>query len=243
MRRWALALLVMISTAVIALPATTASPSSCFAEHLHEAMTLNRERAPVYERLSDGESRALSRRLIAGEVLSLLIAYPLEAWASVFWRYEIPILCRDFVPMAVTPPVQSTLTERRPDLTLFHDLDVDLIADRAREALATGGFLAAHAVLEQEIVALAAEPAFHCMSRHLLESAARVAWLAPQYDALAELQDVALTPSLLSRVVFELHLQSLRLGRDLDGRAAPLAADGLAIICGDVPAIDFRPSL
>ena len=243
MRRWSIVLLVIVSTAVLALPIATVPKASCFAEHLHEAMALNRARAEVYERLSDGESRSLSRRLIAGEVMSLFLAYPLEAWAAVFWRHDIPVLCRDFVSMTETPPVQTMLADRRPGLGEFHEIDTEAIADRTRVAFARGGFAGAHAVLEAEIALLTTEPAFHCMARHILESAARVAWLAPQYDALAAERGLTLSPSSLSQVLLELHLESLRLARDLDGRAAPLAADGVTIICRDVPPIDTRPEL
>ena len=243
MRRWALGLLMILSTAIVALPKVVLPQAPCFADHLHEAMTLNRARAPIYTRLSEGKSSALSWRLIAGEVLSLIVAYPLEAWAAVFWRHDIPVLCQDFVPMADTPPIQTQLSDRRPDLAQFRALDTDALAKRIRSALASDGFLAAHTVLESEIAALAMEPALHCMVRHLLESAARVAWLAPQYDALAVERDAWWTPSLLSRVLLELHLLSFSLGRDLDRRAAPLAADGVRIICDDVPTIATRPSL
>ena len=43
--------------------------------------------------------------------------------------------------------------------------------------------------------------------------------------------------------MIEVHLQALHLARDFDRRAAPLAARGIGIICGDVPAIDMRPAV
>jgi hypothetical protein len=242
MRRWAVILL-LLSTVVLAIPVTATPTAACFVDHLREAIALNRARADVYARLSEGESRSLSRRLVASELLTLGLAYPMEGAASIYWRAGIPILCEDFAPMSATLPVQTRLMEERPDLGAFQEADIDLIASRVREGMAADSFAGAHAALEHEIEALAVEPRFNCMTRHILESAARIAWLAPRYDALAGERDVKPAPSLLSRALLELHLQSLALARDLDGRAAPLASDGVSIICGDVPPIDTRPTL
>lgn len=241
MRRWVT--LLLLSTVVLAVPVAATPSAQCFVDHLREAIDLNRARAAVYARLSEGESRSLSRRIVASELLTLGLAYPMEAAASVYWRAGIPVLCEDFAPMAATPPVQTRLMDERPDLGAFQEVDIEAVASRVREAMASDSFAGAHAALEREIEALTVEPRFNCMTRHILESAARIAWIAPRYDALALERGVRPAPSLLSRALLELHLRSLSLTRDLDGRAAPLAADGIAIVCGDVPPIETRPAL
>lgn len=231
-------------------PAWAAEPQACLVAHLREAIALNRERAATYAALSDGTSRPLSRRLVASEMISLAAAYAAEALARFYWRADIPILCTDFVAMALSPPVQTELFEDRPDLSQFEPLDAEAVIARVRAPLIDGDFAAVHRQLEDEVEALSAEPRFHCMARHLLESAARMAWLAPQYDARAancRAQrpgcHIAVAPSKLSRAMIEVHLQALRLGRDFDQRAAPLAARGVGIICDDVPPIAMRPVL
>jgi hypothetical protein len=74
------------------------------------------------------------------------------------------------------------------------------------------------------------------MTRHLLESALRITNGARRYAAEAEARGVA-SPAGLSRALLSMHLTTLGEGARLDRRAAPLQAEGVPIICQDVPPI------
>ena len=74
------------------------------------------------------------------------------------------------------------------------------------------------------------------MTRHLLQSLARMAHLAPQYVAMAT--DAGLpSPARISARVMRLHLCALAAGQRVDRRAAPLQVAGVAIVQQDVPHI------
>lgn len=205
--------------------------------HLREAAAINRQRMPRYDSLSGGRSRGISRRLIWTERLGIVAAWYVDWRARPFQRAGIRIVCDDFVPMAHTPAFQPRAAGSPPPLADFVRADASGVRREVERAHRRGGWAAASAVLEREIETLAATPAYHCMLRHLLESAMRISNQAPRYVQEARARGVAESPDGLSRAVLDLHLLSLRDAATLDARAAPLQAEGIPILCQDVPPI------
>ncbi len=215
----------------------------CASEHLWDAIAINKARLPVYAMLSDQDSKTLSRLLIASEYAALFVAYPFEAKARYFWREGIPILCKDFVSMSTVKPMDGLLEAYPPSLSEFSPPDGVKMKNDLLRVLKSDGCIGVHHAIEGVLPELAEEPRFLCMTRHILESAARVAWLAPQYDEMAEEKGLKRKPSELSQAVLELHLKSIPLAVALDRRAAHLAARGVRVLCDDVPVIDVKPNL
>ena len=89
---------------------------------------------------------------------------------------------------------------------------------------------------------LAVVPRYHSLLRHMLESTARVAFLAPQYAAKAEALGID-SPVYLSVQLLKLHVNGLWAGVFLDKRAAPLQRKGVPIIANDIPPVDMSPNL
>lgn len=207
-----------------------------FAAHLEEAVRLNRERLPLYSRLTGGESERISRRLIRWERLALPVARWVDRRARPYNARGIGVVADDFVPMAATPEFR----ERAPDPPLPLSAFVPARARRIRRALAAalkaGGFDGVAAALRAELAALEAAPCYHCMLRHLLESMLRVARLAPVHAARAEAAGMESSAG-LSRLVLRLHLLALADAAKLDALAAPIQARGIPILCRDVPPV------
>jgi hypothetical protein len=228
--RWIVAALVLLA----AQPAR-AQDSGCMERHLREALTLNRARMPLYSELTSGRSRGISRRLIWAERLALPAAWYIDRRARRYQARGIAVVCGDFEPMDRTPAFRARV-ENPPPLSAFTPADARRIKRSVERAHRSGGFAAASAALTHEIEALADTPAFNCMTRHLLESALRISNGAQRYDADARARGVA-SPARLSRVLLTLHLQTLGEAARLDRRAAPIQAEGVPIICQDVPPI------
>ena len=217
-----------------------AQESGCMARHLREALRLNRERMPLYSELSGGRSRAISRRLIWAERLAMPAAWYVDWRARKFQRLGIPVVCADFEPMGRTPAFRPRADDP-PPLSAFAPADPGRIAQAVERAFRAGGFAGAGAALEGEIEVLSRVPGFHCMTRHLLESALRIANGAQRYAADAEARGVA-SPARLSRALLSMHLATLGEASRLDRRAAPLQAEGIPIVCQDVPPIPPHPA-
>jgi hypothetical protein len=216
--------------------ATVETPSSrCMEMHLREAAHLNRERMPRYSALSGGRSRGISRRLIWTERLAIPVAWYVDWRARNFVRAGIRVTCDDFVPMADTPAFRERIADP-PPLSAFVPSEPRRIRRTIGDAYRSGGFPAASTTIEREIEQLQTTPAFHCMMRHLLESALRISNQAPVYEAQARERGLR-SPAGVSRLMLNLHLSTLGEAAKLDRRAAPLQAAGMPIICQDVPPI------
>lgn len=219
----------MIMHTIASAPATGA-----FAHHLREAIALNRERAPRYAALTRGRSRRISRALIASELALLPIARWFDARAEPYERAGIPLVSSLFVPMAgaaAFAPYQPV-----PASKVMQAPVVSRIRAHARAAFARGGFPAAAAVLHVEVVRLESSPGTECMIRHLLESARRIAALAPVHAAAARHEDLP-DPTSLLHGLLRMHLWGLGAGAMLDAWARPLQVAGVPILAQDLPPI------
>lgn len=215
---------------------TAGAPSSrCMEIHLREAAHLNRQRMPLYSALTGGRSRGISRRLIWTERLAIPVAWYVDWRARKFLRAGVRVTCDDFVPMAHTPDFRERIADP-PPLSSFTPSDPRRIRRTIGEAYRSGGFPGASTAIEREIHPLQTTPVFHCMVRHLLESALRISNQASVYEAQARERGVR-SPGGVSRLMLTLHLSTLGEAATLDRRAAPLQAEGIPILCQDVPPI------
>ncbi len=206
-----------------------------FQTHLREAIEINKERLPSYARLTAGDSIPISRSLIRTEYISLPFAYYFDRRAAPLQASGIGFVQEEFVSMSTTPPFQEAF-DNPPRLADFSRRAGGAVARRIWTATRADGFAGARAVVENEISAIEDLPSFHCMLRHLLESALRIVELAPRHEQRAQ-QVGARSPSGLSRQLLRLHLLGLDGAARLDARAAPLQARGVPILYQDVPPI------
>jgi len=210
-----------------------------FEKHLREAIELNRARAPFYAALSGGASRAISRRLIRFERLLLPLARWLDHRATPYHRAGIPLLEALFMPMGTAPlfvphrRVVAATGGRRPVAAE--------VSRRIRDGYRREGFDGARLALEKELDVLSEQPCFDCMLRHLLESARRLAQVAPLHAEQARQQGLA-SPLWISTLLLRLHWRALKAVLRLDRRARPLQESGLAILFQDVPSIPPWPA-
>lgn len=219
--------------------ATDRTPSAhCMEHHLREAAELNRARMARYSALTGGRSRGISRRLIWAERAGIPMAWYVDWRAREFLAAGIRVVCDDYVPMAHTPAFAERIPDP-PPLSTFTPSNARRVRRAIRRAYREGGFPGASTAIEREIEALHAAPAFHCMTRHLLESALRISNRAPVYQAQARALGMK-SPAEVSRIMLDLHLFALAEAARLDRRAAPLQAGGVPIICQDVPPIPPR---
>ncbi len=198
-----------------------------------EAIALNEARAPLYSSLSDGASLAISRRLMVTERALLPVARWFDRRARRWERAGIPVLEEVFMPMETAPSFVARGREIRDPGNPPLDRSVrQRVLGRYRE----GGFEGAALALREAVDALMAEPGMDCLVRHLLESACRLALLAPGQLRAARERELP-SPRRLLALLLRLHLWGLGRARDLDEAARPLQARGIPILAQDLPPI------
>ena len=205
-----------------------------FERHIRDAIALNVSRAPLYVAMSGGASRSISRRLILAERVLLPVARWFDRQAEPYHRAGIPLLEAIFVSMETAPVFGSTQAVRADAAT--RQPHVSAIRRRLRSAFRAGGFEAVANALSAELTALAVTPNHECLLRHLLESARRIAVLAPaQIDSAREHR--LASPRWLLVLLLRMHLWGLGLAASLDARARPLQMRGIPILAQDLPPI------
>lgn len=220
-------------------------PHGCMATHLREAIALNRERMPRYAARTEGASERISRRLVATERQALLAAAYFDRRAEPYLRRGIGVVCEAFVPMALTPAYADSVDPRPgdgPEAAAVSLAPAGEVRGRVNRALRAEGFAGAARALEAEVARLAPAPRRHCMTRHLLESALRIAHVAPRHAEAAARARLP-SPEDDARRLLDLHLYALDDAAELDALAAPMQARGVPILCRDVPPIAPFPEL
>jgi hypothetical protein len=198
-----------------------------------DAIALNEARAPLYSLLSGGASLTISRRLILTERALLPVARWFDRRARGWERAGIPLLDEIFVSMKTAPPFAERAAEVRatgnPPLA-------GNVRQRVLRRYRDAGFEGAALALREAIDVLNAEPGVDCLVRHLLESAHRLALLAPRHIRAAREQQLP-SPRWLLSLLFRLHLWGLGRARELDALARPMQVRGIPILARDLPPI------
>jgi hypothetical protein len=227
-----------LSVLLLLLLITPRARAGCFSSHLREAIALNQAREPLYAALTGGKSKGVSVRLIAAERFSLLGAWVVERKAEKWEAVGVPALCADFVSMSLAPPFAA---HAEPAVLNGGPAPVASLAWKTEigDALARDGFPGVLRVVDEKIEQLRPERGYHCLVRHVLDSIARVAALAPGLEARS--QEKGFAPGALSELeaeVIQLNLLGLTMAEEIDRVAEPIQQSGVPILCQDVPPID-----
>jgi hypothetical protein len=213
--------------------------AECLSEHLEAAYTLNELRKPLYSELTEGESERISDFLIKEEKKAYWPARATEWTFRHHHRAGIPILCEDFIPMSQAPDF-SYDEDRTPLEEDYVSKDVDAIQERLLEAFDGRNF---NALGEQAVVELKdfSSTSYNCMTRHILESIGRSAFLAERYIEASDQMNLS-NPSFRLWVTLRIKIHSMSEVKQIDQWAAPIQKTGVPIICNDVPHIPIYSS-
>jgi len=209
--------------------------AGCFVDHIRDAIRSNRKRAPLYSQLSNGKSQKISRKLIFDERTTLLIAQYVEHQAQRYEEAGVPILCQGFVSMADTPSFQPFLSPDPAPLNDFVNTDANSVTQHIIQAYKKQQFAGVTEAVQDELSRLKSMN-YNCMQRHVLESIRRFSALAPAFSSSSQKRGLK-PPNKLVWKIIKLQLFALPTVLKLDESAAPLQAEGLPILCRDVPPI------
>ncbi len=218
-----------------------AIPSGNFVRHIRDAIALNKERLPLYSKLTDGASERISSRLLALERASLPFAWFLDRWGRKFQAAGIPILADDFVSMAgvatySNPPIHCHVASEKVFRKFGALLGEFRRAVRPRLSRKDfSGVAGAAAFFLGKLRALEEEGDCHfALSCHVIESIGLGARNAERYRLASD----GKTDS-LARAFLEVQLLGLRAFSSLDRPAQDCHVQGVGVLANDLPKIPF----
>lgn len=214
----------------------SASETHCISKHMREAIALNEERSVLYASATGGRSKPISESLIKLEKLVLATLPALEGLAVEYQKAGIPIFCLDVVSMSQTEKFVERVAAPVGVFQPFDGLSWTLVLGRA---LLEADDRKLEEQLERALEILNRNQSFNCMSRHMIESILRSVRLQPVYKRMS-LEKGMREPSRLMRVLIHTQISALAVVSHLDEQAATLNAEGIPIICRDVPYIESK---
>ncbi|MCB9091843.1 MAG: hypothetical protein H6621_03060 [Halobacteriovoraceae bacterium] len=209
---------------------------NCFRKHILDAIELNKQRKPLYEAISDGESKKISNKLISMEYLLIPISLYFDLSALRLQNKGVPLMCDEFIDMSETPPFTALDEIPKTQYNNLPTLSIEEKISQYREAMDQNSFTKISKLSEKYLKELEKYPSYFCLYRHFTESILRASNKAMQYQAMALKNEVKFDSSLSWRFI-DLQVSGLKRVNKIDILAAPLQFKGIPIICNDVPHI------
>lgn len=209
----------------------------CLEQHLKDAMTLNRARLGKYSALTQGASEEISHRLLGFEFVGLYPSVFLDWQAESYQKEGVSIICDELVSMSTVPEFVPKSTIDPEPLSKFVPLSPGDISAEIESAYENESFSGVTKAAQKWLAVANQTPSYHCLMRHFLDSIVRAANLAPLHVAQAQKLGETRSPADLSWEFIKMQLFGLSQMESIDELAAPIQAQGIPILCQDVPVI------
>lgn len=217
-------------------------PVNAFYEHVLTGLRSNKARRPVYEKLTQGGSRALLRKIIFLQRLFLPLAWLVDQRARRFQKRGIPIVAGDLVPVADLPAPETPPRYRgRLDPAVAKRLEAELQEFKRSfwDRVKAGDLLAATGLAHDQLIrvkALEAREGCHlAMVKHFLESVGLATLHLIGY--VRETRGEVLP---LGKAFIAVQLIPFRSALTVDLDAQVFHARGVGLVVNDIPAIPFE---
>ncbi len=201
-----------------------------FTDHVSESIVINQERLPIYREMTAGKSDRVFSKLIFWERAMIPYSMIYDQRAKIFQKAGVPVLKDEFVSMNAEfdPAVRNypiIEIEDIPWKKFRHELK-DLIQKKDQSGLLEKS----HAIVQE----MNKQPAYWCLTRHLVESIYRFAWFYPSRLKAAEEKGIR-SPARLLWDIMEFHLVGFPKFVKIDRLSAPIQKEGIPILCRELP--------
>ncbi len=204
--------------------------------HIKEAITLNKQRLPLYAELTNSKSIQFSKKLINYEKAILLTSWYVDWVGKKFQNAGIPFLKHEFVDIGLANLFSKTF----PPGFVFEEKLVPF----DKELLFSELIYAVKNNLDKWIISssneilsyLDKQPHVYHMTRHIIESIKRIAFLIPLHEKRAKYLSIE-APSQYSYLLLKAHLFLLNGAKTFDEDCAFIHNMGVPFIWQDLPKI------
>jgi len=209
-------------------------------QHLLEAIEINKERQPLYAKLTGKKSLKISRTLLFTEELSLISSYPLDTIAKYWQKRNVPVMVHEFIPMDQTPSFKESFDSDKDIFDKLPKLNTQLIQKDATKLYTDKNYQGLFDYLDKMISEMQEYPKHYCMIRHILESIRRGAYLTQLHIKRANELKVR-SPEKFCRYVLYNQIVIIHFSKLIDKWAHPIQKDGIPMVYQDVPYIPAKP--
>ena len=210
---------------------------------MRDAIKINEQRKQRYSELSNGESIAISEKLISFEKRLLFFSFTFANYdykSHLFDPYGINITCDDYVSMSSVEEFNDFWPEGAPQAKDYVNFNIKQAKRRLYNAYFDYQDLKQVLSVSMDLLKVVEkEKRYNCMVRHALESIARIAYMAPIHEATLEKKGESGAITLAREMAYG-HIFMLDTFDELDKMAEPLNTRGIPILCQDVPRIPLE---
>ncbi len=201
----------------------------CFQNHILESISINKTRQEVYSKLTEGKSNRIYRELIGYEKLSLTVATFFDLKAMPYQKAGMNIFCKEFKALIQSPRLLSQSPQES-----FSAINRKSIEQKISTALKTKETEKVKKASLEILEGLKTQPSYYCLSRHFIESIYRFAHFAPIWSKQAEEKGLK-DPSKMIFKVMKMHALGLKGTFAIDRKSQPIQAQGIPMLCAEVP--------
>lgn len=205
-------------------------------QHLKDAIAINKERMPLYGKLSNGETLPFSKKLIQYEKYGLKGAWFFDRVGKRFQKQGVPFLELEFVDMALTPKFSQTYPEEIDYTRPIEPIEMRSFSKTLHYQLRDNDFEGLVESCNVLLEDLEEQSHVYCMLRHLIESIRWIAHLAPINEAKCQVLNID-PPTPYVRFLINSHLFLLPESMKFDEQIAPIQNKGIPFVFQDLPTI------
>ena len=209
--------------------------------HLREAIEINQARAPLYAKLTNGESTKISNALLQSEKLSLTTSLPMDKSASYWQKRGVPVFVHEFIPMDQTPDFAEHFSDMDGITSEFPHFPTDQVMSDLLKNLKADDYASVSALTKNVLEELNTTPKHLCLIRHLIESIHRGANLLPLHLEKTKEKNLFFSPKKLCHYLLWAQTVAIKPSLRIDRWAHPIQRQGVPIIYQDVPYIPPMP--
>ena len=208
-------------------------------KHLTDASKLNRERAILYAKESNGLSLPLSYELITMENLAVLVTHHMDEKAKIYMENGIGLFNDDLIDMKLTPDFRPNFQNNNFPKNRV-SLNIKKIKAKWSQNLKDGHL---HDIYQDAVYLLEhgelKEINQNCLSRHFVESIARSILNHEGHREKAQSLGLEDPQSLLLSFL-RTQIFTLSWAYSLDKRAYTIQKRNIPLFCQDVPVIPYK---
>jgi len=208
-----------------------------FTKHIKEAIQLNSSRLEKYAQLTDNKSVKYSMRLIKYEKLILLSAPLVDLIGDRFQKKGLPFISEEFVDMNLVKDFSPTFPESINYQQKLRKLDFSVYLKPLKAAYTRRSYADVLQFSQLLLVELQSQAHVYCMTRHIIESIHRIAFLIPLHQEKSKILGIK-GPEFYSWILINSHLKLVKLSVNFDEELAFIQESGVPFIWQDLPSIN-----